>query len=111
MGSMHTTSAVRFLDASVYAVERLLAQALHDEQVDVEAVVVLDAVVDHLLEQAHPLDLQVVAAQTQLTGEQLQDALQLLEARGYLHELAAHVPSAATLCRAILGSEVLCHAA
>ncbi|WP_188539905.1 hypothetical protein [Kocuria dechangensis] len=109
---MHTTSAVRFLDASAYAVERLPAQALHDEQVSMEAVVVLlETVVDHLLEHPRPLDLQVLAAQTQLTGEQLQDALQLLEARGYLCELAQYVPSAATPRPEPLRREVLCQAA
>lgn len=108
---MYTTSSVRFLNAFAYAVERLLAQALHDEQVSVEAVVVLDAVVDHLLEQPRPLDLQVMAVETQLADEQLQDALQLLEARGYLSELAQYVPSAANLRPEPLCPGVLCHAA
>jgi len=108
---MHTTSSVRFLHITTYAADRMLSQTIHDEAVSVEAVVVLDALVDHLLEQADCLDLPAVAAETRLTGQQLEEALQLLEARGYLYELATHVPAAVALRTGALGLEALCHAA
>jgi hypothetical protein len=90
---MHISS-FRLITATAYAADRLLARAIHDEQVSVDAVVVLDAVIDHLLEEAPHLDLAGLAAETQLTGDQLQRALQVLETHGYLGELTTHAPTA-----------------
>ncbi len=78
------------LNAAAYATERLLARAIHDEHVSADAVVVLDAVIDHFLEEAPRLDRAALVAETQLTGEQLDHCLQALQTQGYLPQLAQY---------------------
>ncbi len=84
------TSPFRLINAAATATARLRSRAIHDEHVSVDAVVVLDALIDHFLEEAPHLDLAALAVEHQLTGEQLQGALQVLEAQGYLRELTTH---------------------
>jgi len=90
------TPAPRLLDVARYAAERILAEAVHDERVGVDAVVALDALTDRLGGAGVP-DLADVARDAQLTREQLRRALTDLEDLGYLRQLAAHDPSLAGL--------------
>ena len=95
------TSSFRTLNAAAYAAERLLADAIHDEHVSVDAVVVLDALIDHL-GAGGAAGLETVSAEAQLTCEQFRRALSSLDALGYLAELADHIPSVADLRAAAL---------
>jgi len=63
------TSPFRLINAAASATERLRSRAIHDEHVSVDAVVVLEALIDHFLEEAPHLDLAALAEEHQLTGE------------------------------------------
>ncbi|KLU09422.1 hypothetical protein [Kocuria sp. SM24M-10] len=90
MSTMQTPLPHMFA-ASLYAAERLLAEAIHDEHVSVDAVVVLDALTEHVTAEAAP-SLDAVARDAQLTPGQLDTALHDLAELGYLQELAEHAP-------------------
>lgn len=89
--------------AGLYAAERLLAEAIHDEQVSVDAVVVLDALSEHVTATEVPR-LDAVAQDAQLTREELEAALNDLDDLGYLRELAEHAPLLADLRASSFGT-------
>ncbi len=89
--------------APLYAAERLLAEAIHDEHVSVDAVVVLDALAEHVTAEEGPA-LEAVAENAQLTCEELTAALGDLEDLGYLQELAEHAPPLSALRASLLGT-------
>lgn len=86
--------------APVYAAERLLVEAIHDEHVSVDAVVVLDALAEHVTAAEAPA-LEVVAEDAQLTCAELAAALGDL---GYLQELAEHAPPLSALRASLFGT-------
>lgn len=102
MSTMQTPLPHMFA-ASLYAAERLLAEAIHDEHVSVDAVVVLDALAEHVTAEEAP-SLDVVARDAQLTPEQLDTALHDLAELGYLQELAEHAPHLSGLRAAAFGA-------
>lgn len=89
--------------AAVYAAERLVAEAIHDEHVSVDAVVVLDALTDHVTAEEAPA-LESVAENAQLTREELAAALGDLDDLGYLQELAEHAPPLSDLRASTFGT-------
>ena len=89
--------------APVYAAERLLVEAIHDEHVSVDAVVVLDALAEHVTAAEAPA-LEVVAEDAQLTCAELTAALGDLDDLGYLQELAEHAPPLSALRASLLGT-------
>ncbi len=99
---MHTPVPHMFA-APLYAAERLLAEAIHDEHVSVDAVVVLDALAEHVTEEEPPA-LEAVAENTQLTREELAAALGDLDDLGYLAELAEHAPPLSRFRASLFGT-------
>lgn len=89
--------------APVYAAERLLAEAIHDEHVTVDAVVVLDALAEHVTDVEAPA-LEAVAENTQLSCEELTAALGDLDDLGYLQELAEYAPPLSALRASLFGT-------
>ncbi|MFI7581075.1 hypothetical protein [Kocuria kalidii] len=102
MSTLHTL-VPRMSAAAVYAAERLLAEAIHDEHVGVDAVVVLDALAEHVTAEEAPA-LEAVAENAQLTREELDAALDDLDDLGYLQELTEHAPALARLRASPLGT-------
>ncbi|WP_344122523.1 hypothetical protein [Kocuria aegyptia] len=88
--------------APLYAAERLLAEAIHDEHVSVDAVVVLDALAEHVTAEEAPA-LETVAEDAQLSCEELAAALGDLDDLGYLQELAEHAPPLSELRASLFG--------
>ncbi len=86
--------------APVYAAERLLVEAIHDEHVSVDAVVVLDALAEHVTAAEAPA-LEVVAEDAQLTCAELSAALGDLDD---LQELAEHAPPLSALRASLFGT-------
>lgn len=89
--------------ASVYAAERLLAEAIHDEHVSVDAVVVLDALAEHVTAAEAPA-LEAVAENAQLSCAELTAALRDLDDLGYLQELAEYAPPLSALRVPLFGT-------
>ncbi|MFF0990971.1 hypothetical protein ACFYE1_13950 [Kocuria sp. CPCC 205315] len=89
--------------APLYAAERLLAEAIHDEHVSVDAVVVLDALAEHVTADEAP-SLEAVGENAQLTCEKLAAALGDLDDLGYLEELAEHAPPLSALRASLFGT-------